>query len=64
MAYNFQSTPTHCAVCGTRIEQSNKQGRVKKYCSNRCKMKARAKRGYVDRYHFGDNRIHKSRGRK
>jgi hypothetical protein len=33
-----------CVVCDVVIKQSGVQGRVRKYCSNRCKMKARYRR--------------------
>lgn len=40
-----------CEICGKEIQQSGHQGRKKIYCSNKCKMRAPKKRGYLDRYH-------------
>jgi hypothetical protein len=49
------SGPTTCACgCGQPIEQARKAGRPKLYASNACKMRARRKRGFIDRYHGRD----------
>lgn len=53
MAYQLKSKvfdlfgKPSCVVCGAVIQQSGGRGRVRDYCSNRCKMKARIARGYV-----------------
>lgn len=33
-----------CAQCSKRVVQSGGRGRIKRYCSNCCKMRARAER--------------------
>ncbi|MBM3128206.1 MAG: hypothetical protein FJ009_06145 [Chloroflexi bacterium] len=43
MAYKFAG-PDKCRMCSQPIEQSDRGGRRKKYCSNRCKMRARQQR--------------------